>query len=276
MDSERSTSIIITVAPPVLAGLKVAHGVAAVAQSPPGLSVTAICSERSRSARRRSCVRRRRSGCARAPRARPSRRGGRRDHRRQDQARSTSGLRRIGDEQQRHRAAPHAPAGGRRSSDSAPSGPRPRRIEDPPPVRPTAPGHLAWVAASRPSILSRQDSGQHAAIGLDPGTPPLPPRRRTLRLLLHPKAETCAASACRRHASSACFTRSRARSRAKRMASSTGLERKSSAPASSPRTFSLAVVQGRYHHHRDVRRGRVALEGAARLIPVHARHHHIQ
>ncbi len=51
-----------------------------------------------------------------------------------------------------------------------------------------------------------------------------------------------AVSARRRHASCICFMRSSARTRADRVASSTGLERKSSAPASRPRTRSVGSV----------------------------------
>ena len=72
------------------------------------------------------------------------------------------------------------------------------------------------------------------------------------------------------------FSRVSERTRAISATSDTGLVRKSSAPASSPRTRSDGLIERGDHDHRDVMRRRIGLEPAADLEAVHVRHHHVE
>ena len=68
----------------------------------------------------------------------------------------------------------------------------------------------------------------------------------------------------------------RLRTRANSAASSTGLVRKSSAPASSPVTRSARLIQRGDHHDGHMRGLGIGLDAAADFEPVHARHHDVK
>ena len=72
------------------------------------------------------------------------------------------------------------------------------------------------------------------------------------------------------------FSRVSDRTRAISTTSDTGLVRKSSAPASRPRTRSDGLVERGDDHHRNEMRRRIGLQAAADLEAVHVRHHHVE
>jgi hypothetical protein len=79
-----------------------------------------------------------------------------------------------------------------------------------------------------------------------------------------------------RNSSVIILSRTRLRTRANSAESSTGLVRKSSAPASRPATRSAGLVERRHHHDGHMRGLGIVLDAAADFETVHARHHHVE
>ncbi len=79
-----------------------------------------------------------------------------------------------------------------------------------------------------------------------------------------------------RSSSVTAFSRTRLRTRAISAVSSSGLVRKSSAPASRPLSAVAGLVEGGHHDDRKMRGQRRVLEPPADLEAVHAGHHDVE